>query len=262
MRIQLQRVPTVGIVSLSLLALVATSLNQSTVHASAAKADPLVVVVRDATAGSNCLFKLVENSGTTHQTTRIVACPAGTVMRVIHVPESEALRNHESYVVLPATSSTLAEQSHVAQQIEELENAANAHYRNLQVSGVRSAASLQPLTTSCGSSGNWATAWYSNWWDSGDVFDAEVIYDHHTDCSIYIDQSRTAASQINTPWYRGKDAYAGSTWYWPCTFQGTNLLIWYPKVTKSAGYYYEQYEYSGSHCTIFDNSGYTTLMLN
>jgi hypothetical protein len=104
---------------------------------------------------------------------------------------------------------------------------------------------------------------WHNWWDVNDWYTAVVRYDHNSDCSLYVYESLTWATKINSPWYRGKDTYVSQEWDWPCQFQGAGYLDHNPQAAVPSGHYYEQWEYVSSVCNDwFSDSGYTTMFLS
>ncbi len=213
----------------------------------AANPDPTVVVVRDSTP-LGCLERRGLLQGTTWVTTSTFACPAGTRMSLVQVLLSEAKANHEAYVVMPSQSSSRAEQDAAMVNIQALAKAANATFQ--------SANSVVPLS-SCSPRTQYLAIYNGNTaWDSQNKYDMNVDYDTHSDCSVYIHLSAITGEYIHSYFYWGWDLYA--SWQSPklCTPVTNGTKGWNPNTTHNSGYYYEQWMYSGSNCTVFDHDSY------
>ena len=242
---------TVGVVSLLsiFLAPAGSTFAAPTAGATFAAHDVTVVVVRDVTP-VGCALTYGNHVGTPRETRTAIPCPAGTLMAVLHVPESEAIAKHEAYVVMPLASSSQAQQAQAGKQIDALVAATNARLHPSQAGEPAS-----PLSycnqRSQSLSGSWV--WGGNYWNSA------VWWDTNTDCSIYIYHSQLQGTASTFAIYWGQDKYASWSRGWGCIYLGTNTLNQYPNTVQTAGYNYQQWLYNGSHCTIFDDARYTVL---
>jgi len=169
----------------------------------------------------------------------------------VQVPLSEAKAKHETYVVLPARTSSSAEQAQARLQIKRLEDAANARLHPAN----------QSMTAASSCTVN-SHGYYATWslsWDTATTFQAWVYWDTRSDCTIYIRESMLNAMHINSYFYWGHDQYAAWSGNVGCIPVTQSYPQWFPNITKNPGYTYEQHVYSGSHCTWFDSEGWTDL---
>lgn len=142
----------------------------------------------------------------------------------------------------------------VALQIQHLEDAMRTRLHPVDSSTARVARS-----NTCTTRSQSIEASYHLSWDPKTTFNAWVFWDTHSDCSIYVWESILHATNINSYFYWKEDKYAAWYGYTGCIAVTNGYPYWTPDVTKSPGYTYEQVLDSGSHCTAFDNEGWTDL---
>ncbi|HLV99515.1 MAG TPA: hypothetical protein VKT82_12645 [Ktedonobacterales bacterium] len=217
--------------------------------ASLSPSDPLVVVVRNVTPRSGCTMTVKDYVGTPKETTMVKACPAGTLMRFFHIPRSQAVANHEAYVILPSPSSSPAAVAKAQAQIGALADEANARL-------LPTPPAATPNGITCATSDHTATA-YMGWGDNR--WNAWVQWTTLTNCKVDIYNSELQGTVSAFATYWATDKYAGWSQNVGCAYLGTNTLAWHPYTVQTAGYYYEQWLYDGSSCTIFDSYAYANL---
>jgi hypothetical protein len=217
----------------------------------ASQTDPIVVVVRDITP-SNCTLTLTSRNlvGQAHQTRTVIHCPAGTLLTVLHVPQSQAIARHEAHVVLPSASSSQAQQAQAGKQIDALVAATIARLQPSPASKPTSPLASCTLRQQTGGGG-------VNWTENGKTnsYSSHVTWDTNGDCSITIINSHLQGTQSQFASYWGSDKYNQWEGQRGCIFVGTNNLSWDPGHRDSPGFHYMQVLWDGSHCfSAFDNS--------
>lgn len=180
----------------------------------------------------------------------MIHCPAGTLLTVLHVAQSQAIARHEAYVVLPSASSSQAQQAQAGKQVDALVAATIARLQPSAASKPTSPlASCAQRQQTAG--GNW------NWSESGKTnkYYSTVSWDTNTDCGIYVYNSHLQGNASPFASYWGSDKYNGWEGQRGCIYVGTNSYSWNPQHNGSAGHSYQQVVWDGSHCyNLFDNS--------
>jgi hypothetical protein len=179
----------------------------------------------------------------------VIHCPAGTIVAVLHVPQSEAVAKHEAYVVMPSAASSQAQQTQAGKQIDALVAETIARMQPSAASKPTSPlASCAQRQQTAG--GNW------NWSESGKTnkYYSTVSWNTNTDCTIYVYNSHLQGNASPFASYWGSDRYNGWEGQRGCIYVGTNSYSWNPQHNGSAGHSYQQVVWDGSHCTVFDNS--------
>ncbi len=185
-----------------------------------AKSDPLVVIALDVTRSSHCSASKILNVGTRKQVTVNYACPAGSIIETETVHLSQAVAQHEPYVVLPSSTSSEKVLKQFLLQVQQL------------VAMVREKAerespnSFQGPSIACGSSSTPSVNWTAN----GDSVHTYVHYTKSSDCStVFIQFSGVQGNTAPNPLWWDHDQYAswsGSV-SGPCRVAYTSSQIWY-----------------------------------
>lgn len=226
----------------------------STSYAASSPPDPLVAIVKDTTSSTHCSGRTTLNVGTPKQTAVHYACPSGSIIAVETVSLSQALAQHESYVVLPSQTSSPQTKEKAKLQIQQLEATVQ---KNSVLHSVH--ASILP-SIACGS-----TAIPSRDWNAGgESMHTYVEYYKSSDCStIYITVSGVQNNSSNTYIYWSHDQYASWSGYvnnCPYIPAYTNLTVnW--NTTQAPGYYYEHW-LNDNYCVIGGNTYYENILLN
>ena len=253
-RLSLRGFLTVGVMGLLsiFLAQGGTALAAPAGRQAALAQNSTVVVVRDITP-SNCTLTLTSQNlvGQAHQTRTVVHCPAGTLLTVLHVAQSQAIARHEAYVVLPSASSSQAQQAQAGKQIDALVAATIAR---LRPSAASKPSSPLASCTQRSQTGGGGVSWTESGKGTNRVIDSTVTWDTNSDCSITIVNSDLRGTQSQFASYWGCDRYNQWEGQRGCLFVGTNDRHWDPGRHDAAGLHYMQMLWDGSNCTVFDNS--------
>ncbi len=234
------------------LALGGTALAAPATSATTSAQNPTVVVVRDITP-SDCALTLTSRNlvGQAHQTRTVIHCPAGTLLTVVHVPQSEAVAKHEAYVVMPSASSSQAQQAQAGKQIDTLVAATIARLQPSPAS--KPTSTLASSCTLREQTGGGGVSWTEN--GKTNYYTSNVTWDTNGDCSITIINSHLQGTQSQFASYWGSDKYNQWEGQRGCTYVGTNNLSWDPQHNDSPGFHYMQVLWDGSNCySWFDNS--------
>ncbi len=222
-------------------------------HAATASVDPLVVIAVDATnQGGPCSETFIANLHTPHQSITHISCPAGTIIRSITIPRSQAEAQHEAYIVLPPPRASRVVWWQVYRQIQQLMEAKG--HTLLQSLKQKS---VHPLTA-CGSSGSASLYWNplgdTNYYSTEQFFKTSDC--KHVDLEVASINVHLVYPYDYTSWVY--DLYAGGKFGVPgCptlaggTYSHSVDQLWPP------GYYYENwvYEYSCG----YGNSWYNNI---
>lgn len=232
-------------------------LSATAVFASSATSDPVVVVaVGSVLPLSDCTDEVTYYAGTPHAITKIEACEMPAIqVRSEQVHLSQAVANHEAYVILPASNASQATLKKAEEQMYALmESTGSALRRTLGQYNIKP---YNPCET-----GTHTTHWY-NWTPNGVSVVVTVVWNESYDCStIFIDN--VALQGLNAPnaMYWGHTQYAGGWWDEHCAYIGTNTLHQYINSSQPANYTLEPWVSDGSNCTWFDNYWYTDIPLS
>lgn len=196
---------------LALLVFLGISFEGPVAHAASSPADPLVIIDADITHLSGpCIETFQINIGTPSASLTRIPCPDGTIRASEIVRRSQALRQHEPYVLYPSPQASLAEKQQAWQQFQHLVSAEIASQQQKLIQ-----ARLHPLT-SCGQNGFASRLWYVN----GDSFYSTIGWYRSVDCRVFELDTATNANAYHNPnknidWYWPFDKYAGATYNVP-----------------------------------------------
>jgi hypothetical protein len=225
-------------------------------YAAGGSGDPLVAVVVDKTQESSCTETFRANIGTSHESVTHIPCPAGTIMAEVTVHRSQAIAQHEAYVVLPAAQASSSVRQQTLKQIQQLQEAKQTTLRS-QISKYAIPA------TGCGGNGSVSATWSSV--DFGGVtLYPNIAFYKSSDCSTayFTDSQLNSGGNYDSDDWWLFDMYAGYQYNVPsCTDVGVPGHYFH-LVDQSApvGYYYENwvnpfYECDTSEGAIWDNLG-------
>lgn len=227
-----------------------------TLHAfaSGVPGDPLVAVVVDKTQESSCTETFQTNIGTPQASVTHIPCPAGTIMAEVTVHRSQALAQHEGYVVLPSAQASFSVRQQTLKQIQQLQDPQQTTLR----SQIRKYAIP---ATGCGDSSSISATWNVPG-NLGTLY-ANIAFYKSSDCS----SAYFTDSQLNSPglyawtWWPF-DMYAGYQYNVPGCVEVDQPGHYFHLVDQSApvGYYYEnwindEYECGGAEGAVWDNLG-------
>lgn len=224
-------------------------------------ADSLVVIAQDTTSLVHCITGVSTTAGTVISPAS--PCPAGTVISTKQVPLSQALAEHEVYVLLPSSKSiSSTEIAKISQQVDDMVSAKIRQLRQQAAATFSAQVKLTPAT--CGASGLYKWADWSPDFDPNTSFYAEILYDVNVNCSITWNTSYLNLLAIGGPTYWNDDKYDGVEADYGCASlnYGTNSrspISWGMLNQAPAGYDYLQEVYNGSNCFPWDSSDHTVL---
>lgn len=245
----LQKIPFMSLLLLCTTligSLPAFQLNSSTAHAASLSNDPLVTVSIDKTQGSSCIEIFQANIGTPQAATKQISCAPGTIMADVTMLRSQAIAQHEAYVVLPSPQDLATIHQQYTKQIQVLHASKQAT--------LQSQMSTYALpATSCGQTGSASLTWNLNGgYIGGGTLNASISFYKSSDCTTAFFQdsqiNTTAALYESAIW--PTDMYAGNSY----GLRDCPDVEWtghyFHLVSQSAptGYYYENYLYVGSPC--------------
>jgi hypothetical protein len=205
-------------------------------HAAQVSSNPLVLVAVDKTQSSSCTEIFQANIGTPQAATKQISCAPGTIMADVTMLRSQAIAQHEAYVVIPSPQDSAAIHQQYTKQIQALHASKQATLQS-QMS------TYAPLVTRCGQTGSISLTW--------DLFEgtlnASISFYKSTDCTTVFFQD----SQLNTTvatYYAliwSMDIYAGNSYSVPSSPNVQSIGHRFHLVGSSAptGYYYENYLY-------------------
>jgi hypothetical protein len=198
--------------------------------------------VRVATATSKCSYQIGKQAY--HE------CPAGTILNTFHIPLSEALRNHEAFVIMPSRTSSSAVQTQTKQKIFALFDKARQRFH----------VNLLSMATGCGHGNSISISVTEPY--TGDQLNETLFYQiPSSNCNdVDLLDITMRASKIIAPVYWDHDQYLATSWARNCSFISNN---WQPygitNPIHAKGYNYESFVADGSNCTWFDDFSYTTI---
>lgn len=211
-------------------------------YAAQVSTDPLVIISVDRTQKSSCTETFQANIGTPLQVTKHIPCVPGTIMSDITVRRSQAIAQHEAYVLLPSASASPAVRQQTLQQIQRL------HQSKQTLLQSRMSHYSLP-TTACGGDGTASLTWNLD----GGTFFASISFYRSTDCTTAYFNS----SQLNTnvalfdDAYWSYDLYAGYGYGVPGCPDVKAVGHRFHLVSQAApihNYYYENWLYPDAAC--------------
>jgi hypothetical protein len=217
--------------------------------------DPLVVIAQDTTASSSCTMETTMNDSTVQS-----ACPAGTVIGTMKVTLSQALAEHEDYVLLPSGTIDATTAAQLDKQIHDLMVAKSTAIQH--PSTPMTPFISQTPSTQCAYQDNITKS--ANWTPTfnGSIhLYSSVTYLRETSCYLYIYHSQMRGVNVPSPVYWWQDAYAADTWGRGCHSIGNSTDQQNTNTLEVAGYYYEPTVRDGSWCTPLDNTSWVNLGL-
>jgi len=206
----------------------------SSAHASSVSDDPLVIVSLDKTQSSSCTEIFQANIGTAQASTKRISCPPGTIMVDAKEHRSQAIAQHEAYVIIPSAQASSVVYQQYLKQIKIIHASKQAHLRSLSLTS-----QYAHPATRCGKNGGASLTWNTD----GGSLNASIGFTKSTDCSTaYFGDSQlntTAALQYGRAW--GQDAYASNQWGVPNCPSVVTVGHRFHLVSQSGpiGYYYE-----------------------
>lgn len=221
-----------GLIVIFLSTFIPVSSSFAATAAVATTSDHLVVVALDVTMESHCSASKILNVGTRKQFTVNYACPAGSITKTETVYLSQALAQHEPYVVLPSSTSSQKALKHFLAQVQQLETAVREKAER------DSHNSFQGPSIARGSSATPSVNWTAN----GDSVHTYVHYTKSSDCStVFIQFSGVQGNTAPNPLWWDHDQYAS----WPqgvgCPFVGTNNWSINWNITQPVNYTFEHW---------------------
>lgn len=223
--------------------------------------DSLVVIAQDITSLAHCITGLSTTAGTVISPAS--PCPAGTVISTKQVPLSQALAEHEAYVLLPSSKPTSStEIAKISQQVDDMVSAKVRQIRQQAAATFSPQVNLTPAT--CGASGLFRWADWSPDFDSNSSFYVSITWNVNGNCTITWVTSYMDLLSVGGPTYWNDDQYAGSSADYGCASlnSGANSrspISWGLLNQAPAGYDYLQEVYNGSNCFPWDSSDHTVL---
>ena len=154
--------------------------------------DPLVFAAKDVTQGANCKLTIKINTYT-HPLSKVVPCPAGTIIAPEEIPQSQALAKHEPFVSYTDTSvaNTRSMQHRLTQQLQS----------NIPLN------KLLPFTA-CGNGGSASVRWTAR-----SIFDNSFVADLPSTEPFFRSSSCSTVS-LNTASIHVNSVYQNNTVYW------------------------------------------------
>jgi hypothetical protein len=217
----------------------------STAHALSISSDPLVLVSVDRTQGSSCTETFQANVGTPQQVTKRISCASGTIMSDVTVHRSQAIAQHEVYVVLPSAQASPAVWQQALKQIQVLQQS-----RQALLQSQMSKYSLP--ATACGKNGSASLTWHLD----GGVLNASISFFKSSSCRLaYFNDSQINNTQrMYDDGVWTTDLYAGHGYGVPSCPDVKPVGHYFHLVSQTApvGYYYENVIYADSSCNITD----------
>lgn len=217
-----------------------------TAQAARLSGDPLVIIDADVTNQYGpCTEVFQANIGTKEETTTRISCPAGALLKAEIVHQSQAIAQHEPYVLAPAPNASAAEKQRIYRQFQQLDD---ANTRALQQSLSKTA--IHPLVQ-CGQSGGFSMWWFTD--DNTELL-SKISYYKSTNCStVAFDTSSIeylyGGSNYPLEYYDWEvDEYAGQTYpaiySHDCPAITDNLdttVSYFVGGSAAPGYYYENW---------------------
>lgn len=206
-----------------------------------AESDPMVVIVQDVTATSQCYHAFEMSPGTVHAAVTKSACRPGAIVRTFHVPLSVVRARHLAYILLPSHDAPRSKQLETVREISALMSATQlALLPPLQYP---SQSAINAVPASCGNNYQESSGWTASYGDHP-TFTGYIDWSQVANCTqVVIGQSgiEQTSGQQN---YWSQNSYYNTTWSLYCRTIPTSNYTTYTPLSNSlqpnGHYFFEQ----------------------